>query len=471
MIKSRARALIKPMAHQAVSIKHDATSPVIFDCSDPGTGKTAVRIWTFAERRRKRGGRLLVLAPKSLLDATWASDFAKFAPDMKVAVAYASNRADAFDEKADVYVVNSDGVKWLAAQKKDFWLKMGFTDLVVDESTAFKHHTSQRSKAAAKVAKQFKRRACLTGTPNGNTICDVWHQVYLLDDGHRLGPSFYGFRQTVSVPEQVGRKREAVRWVDRDGSEEAVFGLISDIVVRHKFEDCVDIPANRVYEVPYELPPKARKAYDAMLRDNLLPLIGASAPQLTAVNAAAAGTKLLQIASGAVYDNDHQVQEIDGERYKMILDLADARKHSLVFFFWAHQLARLVAEAEARGMTYCVLDGNTTQAERNAAIMRYQAGHFRVMFAHPRAAAHGLTLTKGTATIWPCPTPDLELFTQGNKRQHRIGQTKKTETIVVFAKDTVEERIYFELLMAKSKRMTTLLDLFSSMTEDFKAAA
>lgn len=458
------------MAHQAVSLMHDATTDEVFDMSDPGTGKTFVRIMSFAARRRKRqAGCMLVLAPKSLLRAAWANDFAKFAPDMKVSVATATNREAAFAADADVYVTNHDAVKWLVKQKPEFWKRFENGDVVADESTAFKHHTSQRSKAALKIfqprRKVFARRAVMTATPSSNGICDVWHQVALLDNGKRLGGSFYGFRNSVCTPIQVGRIAQAVKWVDKEGAEEAVYGLIQDIVIRHRFEECVDIPATHIYTVEYELTPKQRKAYNDMAEASVLVTgkagKGKPAPVMTAVNAAAVQTKLCQIASGAVYDNDGKPHLIDTSRYESILDMCEVRKHPLVFFFWQHQRDALVKEAETRGMTFCVLDGNATDRERTAMITRYQLGEFDVMFAHPKSAAHGLTLTAGTSTIWSGPTPDLEWFKQGNKRQARIGQKRKTEVVVCLAKDTLEERIYNEILMPKEGRMRNLLDLFT----------
>jgi len=473
VIPSRAKA--KAMAHQAASLKHDATTDAVFDMSDPGTGKTFVRIVSFAERRRKKkAGCMLVLAPRSLLRAAWANDFAKFAPDMKVSVATAEKREAAFAVDADVYVTNHDAVKWLIKQKSAFWTRFKDGDVVGDESTAYKHHTSQRSKAALRIfqpakIKVFKRRALLTATPTSNGICDIWHQVALLDGGKRLGTSFYGFRNSVCTPVQVGRMAQAVRWQDKEGAEEAVFGLISDLVVRHKFEDCVDIPATHHYTVEYEMTPKQRKAYNDMMDAQVLVTGKASrgkpAPVMTAVNAAAVQTKLCQIASGAVYDNDGKPHLIDRTRYESILDMCEVRKHPLVFFFWQHQRDALTQEAEARGMTYCVLDGDATDKERNAMVTQYQLGQFDVMFAHPKSAAHGLTLTTGTSTIWTGPTPDLEWFKQGNKRQARIGQKHKTEIVVCLAADTIEERIYHEILMPKEGRMRNLLDLFASMTE------
>ena len=450
---------MKPFKHQTKSLEHAKTTPIVFDCSDPGTGKTYVAIKDFERRRKKRGGCALVLAPRSLLRSTWASDFKKFAPGLKVAVATAADRGEVFKQDADVYVTNTDATTWLAKQPKSFFTR--FDTLIGDELSAYKHPTSQRSKAAAKIAKHFKYRRGMTGTPNGRSITDVWHQVYILDDGKRLGPSFYAFRNTTCVPTQVGRSPNALRWEDKEGAEEAVFALLQDIVIRHKFEDCVDIPPNHRYTVEYELPPKQLKAYRMMEERQVLALKN-SKTIITAINAAVVANKLLQIASGAVYGaTGEDAVLVDDGRYKMILDLVEERQHSLVFFHWKHQRDALVAEAERRGLSHCVLDGDANDNERTAMVAGYQAGQYRVMFAHPRSAAHGLTLTRGTTTIWSSPTYDLELFEQGSKRQHRMGQTQKTETITVIAPDTIDTRVY-EILQGKNARMQNLLDLFAS---------
>ena len=329
----------------------------------------------------------------------------------------------------------------------------------------------------AKIAKFFKYRRAMTGTPNGNSITDVWHQVKILDDGKRLGHSFFAFRNAVCTPFQKGPNANALEWVDKDGAEDAVFGMLSDIVVRHKFEDCVDIPEQHQYTVSYQMPPQQQKAYDEM-RDHAIAEVYGSVDALTiatlkgvkpkalthvtAINAAAVATKLMQIASGAVYQGEGKYHLIDDARYELILDLAEARKHALVFFFWNHQKDLLAKVAEKRGMTFAIIDGTVPEQERSDIVTRYQRGAYDVLFAHPKSAAHGLTLTKGTATIWASPTYDLEIFKQGSRRQYRMGQTMKTENIVVVAEDTIDEKAYNSMLV-KDARMTNLLDLFATL--------
>lgn len=125
-----------------------------------------------------------------------------------------------------------------------------FDTLIADESSAFKHHTAQRSKGLAKIRKFFGYVRLMSGTPNTNGVCDLCGtKCFLLDGGKRLGRSFFGFRSAVCVPEQVGPAASMVKWVDKDNAEAIVSALISDIVIRHRFEDCVNIPANHQYSV------------------------------------------------------------------------------------------------------------------------------------------------------------------------------------------------------------------------------
>jgi SNF2 family DNA or RNA helicase len=450
----------KPMKHQLVSLKHNVKNKLVFDTSDPGTGKTFVRLMAFSQRRAKGGGAALVLAPRSLLRNVWANDCRKFTPHLTTSVADADNRSDAFAADADIYITNIDAVKWLVKQKPAFFKR--FSELVVDESDAYKHHTSQRSKALLKISRHFEWKALMSGTPNTNSITDIWHQMMILDAGQRLGNSFYRFRDTVCQPTQVGRSAQMVKWRDRDGSEEAVFGLLSDIVIRHRFEDCVDIPENHKYSIDYDLTPKQLKSYLELEATAMLSF--GQAGVLSAINAAAVATKLLQVASGAVYSAPDVYHLVDSGRYEMILDLIEQRKHSLCFFLWKHQRDLLVAEAEKRGITYCVFDGQASDQYREEMVKGYQAGVYQVMFAHPASAGHGLTLTRGTATIWASPTYNLGHFVQGSKRIPRMGQTQKTETIVVIARGTLEEKVY-SMMLDKDARMTTLLELFSTLNK------
>src|SRR5574340_656820 len=137
--------LFKPWPHQLETATLCASSSIAFDMSDPGTGKTSAHLMAF-DARRKAGEatRALVVCPKTLMRSAWGNEIEQFFPHLTYAIADAANRLKAFEFKTDIVIVNTDGVKDLAKNPK---LLLGFTDLIVDESTAFKHATSQRSKA------------------------------------------------------------------------------------------------------------------------------------------------------------------------------------------------------------------------------------------------------------------------------------------------------------------------------------
>jgi len=442
--------------HQVQTVELIRREPRVFDMSDPGTGKTLSALTGFVERRKRGGGKALVVAPRSILQSAWGDDTDKFCPGVTYMPARASNRKKALSMDVDIYITNHDAATWLAKnQPPSYWKK--FDTLIIDESTAFKHQSSQRSKAMRKLAKNFEYREVMTGTPNPNGICDLWHQVLLLDDGQRLGKSFWAFRSAVCEPKQIGPMPNHLEWKDKEGIEAVVYDLISDITIRHKFEDCNDIPPNHQYNVAFHMPPKLAAHYKRMMDDAVLQV---STGTLTQVSASAVNNKLLQIASGAVYTGEDQYELLDSSRYELVMDLVEERKECVVPFVWRHQRECLVEEAKRRGMTYAVIDGSIHSDHiRNETVKSFQRGEIKVLFVHPQSAGHGLTLTRGTATIFASPTANAEHYKQVFHRIYRMGQTEKTETINVLAADTLDEHVFHNTLNPKLSSMQLLLDL------------
>lgn len=443
-------------SHQKETKTFGLTHSRVFDTSDAGTGKTRAWLEVLVERKKLLGGKALILAPKTILKSAWADDIRRFTPQLSYVIAYAHNREKAFEEEADVYITNHDAVKWII--KNIHVIKdRGFHTLITDESTAFKHRTSQRSKALAKLISHFAYRTNLTGTPNPNGLLDLWHQVYLLDNGSHLGDSYWRFRNTVCEPKQVGPSPQHVRWDDKEGAVEAVADLLEDISIRHVFEECTDIPENHVYTMPFELSAKHRKAYEILKEHALIELEDGG---VSAFNAGVLANKLLQMASGALYDDKGDVQLFDTARYELVMDLAEQRDQCVVAFNWVHQRDHLVELADKRGIKYAIIDGKASSKQREKAVNLFQAGLIKIIFAHPASAAHGLTLTRGTSTIWTSPVYNAEHYTQFNKRIYRIGQRKKTETILVIAENTIDESVA-ERLMHKVIKMDDLLEMLS----------
>lgn len=452
----QAPSVLPPWPHQVVTTKFLGTQPRAFDNSSPGVGKTRSQIEAY-DQRPKPKKRLLVLCPKTLMVSAWGADIEKFAPRLTVSFAFAGQREEAFDMDTDVVVMNHDGVKWLFEKANQKRL-LEFDHLVIDEYTAFKHSTSQRSKAMAGIRKYFKHRYGMSGTPNPNSVMELWHPALIIDDGARLGTSYFKLRSAVQTPKQIGPNPQHVSWEDKPGATQAINELLADITIRHKFEDVMThVPANHKHVIKFDLSAKARKIYATMESDCIAAWDDKS---VTAIHAAALRTKLLQIASGAVYDGGEESNYalIDDTRYDLIADLIEEREHSVVFFNWRHQRIELERVLNARKLPFALIDGSVTKkGERERIVDEYQAGKYRAILLHPKTGAHGLTLTRGTTTIFSSPIYEADLMEQGLARIYRGSQDKVTDTIFIEANNTVEQTVY-ERLNNKAANMADLLE-------------
>lgn len=449
--------MLPPFKHQGFSTEFILDTQRCFDMSDPGTGKTRSAL----DAMRQIQGKTLVLAPLSILVNSWLYDIQKFTPDETAAVAYAKNRTEAFNSNADIVITNHDAVKWIVKQiKKDSKFLSEYSTLIIDEFTAYKNRTTQRSSAVLKISEHFENIIQLSGTPNSNGVLNTWHPAFLLDGGDRLGKNFFQFRSQVCTPYQTGPRPEMREWVEKDDAVAIVGSLLADITIRYELEDCIDMPPHSMHTIYVELPPNIRKRYEDFKRESIL------LTENGAINAVHAGVrvrKLLQLLTGAIYDGTGTIHGIHKERYELVLDLVEAREHCLVAFNWKHERNELINLAEKRGLTYAVIDGDTPVAKRVSIVDDFQLGRYKVLFAHPQSAGHGLTLTKATSTIWSSPTYNAEYFQQFNKRIYRAGQTERSETIMIAATDTAETDVY-EKLNQKMTRMNDLLGIFSNIT-------
>lgn len=458
-----ARKIAPFWSHQTETVKFSKPRKVVYDTSDPGTGKTRCHAEVWWWRRKKGKGCLLIVAPKTLLKSAWFDDIRTFLPlNLSISIARAENREAAFSHQCDVYITNTDGVKWLAKQKPSFFKRFGKDPtILIDEITAFKHRTSGRSRALAKIKHHFTYRIGLTGTPNSNTVTDVWNQMMVLDNGKLLGTSFTQFRNAVC---DYHNNKYGGKWIDKELAEEAVARKLSKLSIRHDFDECMDIPKNHMYTVHFDMSLALKRAYDEMVEKAIIIL--EEQGSVSAINEGVMRGKLLQIASGAAYGDDDRDRRrdptykiIDRGRYALVADLVEAREHSVVSFNWKHQREELKLEFEKRGITYAVMDGNTPDYEREEIIEAYQDGAYQTLAMHPKTGAHGLTLTRGRATIISSPFDEADYLKQFIHRIYRGGQKHKTETILVQARGClVEERVYGNL-KRKTARMANFLSV------------
>lgn len=328
-----------------------------------------------------------------------------------------AKRIRALNTPADIYIINRENVCWLVDYYRNAW---PFDMVVIDESSSFKSHKAKRFKSLAAVMPKIDRVVELTGTPSPNGLDDLWAQIFLLDAGERLGKRYTQFRERYFDPGRRGADGMVYDYQAKPGSEESILDRIADICISMKAEDYLELPDITYHQIPVVLDPKAEKAYHDLERQMVLELPG-DEEEISVTSAAALSNKLLQLANGALYDDDHGVHEVHTCKIEAFQELIESLqgKPALVFYNFQHDEARILDVLKKSGLR--VRELKTVRDEDD-----WNAGKVDVLLAHPASAAYGLNLQQGgNHVIWFGLTWNYELYTQANKRLHRQGQTEK----------------------------------------------
>jgi len=388
--------------------------------------------------------RVLVIAPKFVALNVWTAEIAKW-PHVRhlttsVITGTPNRRVMALKAKADIYIINRENVEWLV---KHYGSKWPYDMVVIDELSSFKSPSARRFRALRTVRPKIRRIVGLTGTPAPNGVGDLWSQLFLLDQGARLGTTLTGFREAYMAPD----KRDAFRvfnWKPRNGSEKVIYDRISDICVSMKATDYLQLPARMEHEMVIDLDAPVQAQYDAFKREQVMAMAGT---EITALNAAALVTKLLQFSNGAVYDGGRNVHHIHDTKLEALGEIIEqAGAPVLIFYNYIHDRARIMAKFDAR------------ELKTTADIDDWNAGKIPVMVAHPASAGHGLNLQMGgNIIVWFGLTWNLELYQQANARLDRQGQRKPVIIYKLVCKNTIDT-VVLKLLDKKQGGQNALMD-------------
>jgi len=404
--------------------------------------------------------RVLVIAPLRVADETWAAEVEKWDHLKHLRIAKvlgpAAKRIDALRSPADVYIINRENVPWLVGHYGTAW---PFDMVVIDELSSFKAPGALRFKALKQVRPLMRRVVGLTGTPAPNSLVDLWPQVYLLDEGQRLGRFVTRFRQEYFSP---GRTNGQIvfDYKPHADSERRIYEKISDICISMKAEDYLQLPARIDRRVNVVLPDKLKTMYDDFERAQVLELMSGD---IDAVNAAALTGKLLQFANGAVYDNDGAAQELHHEKLTALEEILDTANGApvLVFYAYKHDRARIHRHLKA----YTPHELKTSDD-----IRAWNEGRISLLLAHPASAGHGLNLQAGGhIVVWFGLTWSLELYQQANARLHRQGQTKPVIVHHLIGKGTIDEDV-MAALESKADRQEALMQAVKARIAKYKEA-
>ncbi len=398
--------------HAGMHIRDNKFSGLFLDM---GLGKTVITLteieWLIYQNVEVE--RVLVIGPKQVIRSVWKQEAEKWAhlSHLKVSIVWGTvrERLNALKVKADIYLINRENLVWLVNLFQTGW---PFDMVVVDELSSFKNHASQRFRALRIVRPYIDRLVGLTGTPAPNGLLDLWSQMYLLDEGARLGKNITGYRNRYFVAQSLGDGFIS-KYVLRPEAKENIYSKIGDICISMKAKDYLDLPPLITNDIFVDLDPLVMTKYRKFKDDCILELINT---EITALNAGALTNKLLQFSNGAIYhsDNPKDYSVVHDEKLEVLQDIMDEAQggNVLVFYSFRHDLERIKRKFPS-----------IRQLKTPQDIDDWNAGKIPMMIAHPASAGHGLNLQQGGhIMVWFGLNWSLELYQQAVARIMRQGQ-------------------------------------------------
>ena len=405
----------KPHNYQAYAIQRIVSDDAVGLFLRPGLGKTSITLSAINILRYFKWSirKALVVAPKKVAEGTWSKEASKWdhLKHLRVVTILGTQaqRVKALNTPADVYVINRENIPWIVDYYKQEW---PFDMVVLDESTSFKNSQSKRFKALKLVRRFMKKVVLLTGTPSSRGLEDLWAQIYLLDEGARLGKTITAYRQMYFNCNTHGG--HFTEYTAKDGAEASVLKAISDICISMTADDYLELPSLVEHEVPVVLDAKSAKAYKQFERDLLLEL---DEDVVTASTAGVLTGKLLQFCSGAIYNEDKEALPLHTCKLDAYMELIESLggERCITFYGFQHDRDRILDALSKTKLRVRVYKDTKDEDDWNA-------GQIDVLLVHPASCAYGLNLQAGGRhLIWFTPNWSFELNDQGKCRLYRQG--------------------------------------------------
>lgn len=451
-----------PHNYQTYCINRILTDSSLGLFLDMGLGKTVITLTAVNELmyHRFEVNKVLVIAPKKVAETTWSTEAQKWdhLKHLRISkiIGTTQQRIRALNTPADIYVINRENVPWLVDYDRNAWR---FDMVVVDELSSFKSNKAQRFKSLCYVRPHIKRFVGLTGTPASNGLIDLWAQVYLIDQGVRLGQKITHFRSRYCECETHGG--HFTTYSMKPGAEDAIKNAISDICISMKAADYLTLPDCITVDVPVHLDAKAKKQYAEFEKNMLLQI---DENTLDAGTAAVLSGKLMQFANGAIYSAEKEIVTVHDCKLDVLAEVIEALngQHALLFYNFQHDLTRIKERFAKSGLNIRQLQTDKDQQDWND-------GEIDILLAHPASAGYGLNLQQGGHhIIWFGLNWSLELYEQANKRLHRQGQKDKVIIHRLITQGTRDVDVA-NALKGKADIQNVLLDALKARIREVKA--
>jgi SNF2 family DNA or RNA helicase len=444
----------KPMAHQIETAAFLTLYRRAFVFSEPGTGKTLSALWA-ADYLMKLGKvrRVLILCPLSIMHSAWMGDINNSIIHRSAVIAHhpqASRRIEMIQRDYEIVITNYEGLNLVAEEV----VNDGRFDLViVDEANAYKTITTKRWKSLNSILNPNTYLWMMTGTPASQSPVDAYGLAKLVNP--EGVPKFF-----TAWRDQVMNKLTMFKWAAKADAKDKVHEALQP-AIRYTKAQCLDLPpvVTMVREVP--MTPQQAKYYN-LLKERML--VQAAGETITAVNAAAGVSKLLQISCGAAYTDDKEVVEFDSAPRLAVLEeiLEETDRKVIIFALFRSTIDTISNYLTKKGIVNECIHGDVTPSKRGQTINRFQTeADPRVLVMQPAASAHGITLTAADTVVFYGPLMSVEQYIQCCARADRKGQDSDKVTVIHIQGSPIEKRM-FHVLEGKVSDNTLLTDMFET---------
>jgi len=324
-----------------------------------------------------------------------------------------------------------------------------FQIVILDESQSYKSHASVRFKALQKVRPQMQRVIELSGTPKPKGIEDMWSQIYLLDQGYRLGKNITAFRNYFMHPTMVVNGH-SVGWKPNIGAEDEVHRRIADITMSLE-NSSMYIPPITYNNIDIFMDDDEMKLYKRLKKELVLDI---GDIEVIAANAGVLSVKLSQMASGALYTDDKRTfHVIHTHKLEMCEYIVNNANDNVIIAYHFHSDKYMLLDYFKQVDIPCVVfDGSPEMQDA------WNHKQIPVMLAQPASTGHGLNIQDGGHTlVWYTIPTSLEEYQQCNARLWRQGQNEPVIIHHLLTYGTIDHRL-LRNNQAKDASQRSLLD-------------
>jgi len=344
--------------------------------------------------------------------------------------------------------MNYDGLAWAAPL-----LSKGhnFDIIIYDELTKLKHTSSRRFKLLKPLLRTFKFKWGLTGSPTANGLLDLFGQVYVLDEGARLGRYITHFRAKYFYQEPWDQYRYFITPQKADELTQQ----LQDLAMYMDPKDYLSLPPLLDVIRPVKL--SNVKEYKVLEAEYILKVKDAV---ITAVNAGVLTNKLRQFVGGALYLEDKTVTTVGNDKLNELEELVEELNGEplIVAYEFSHEATRILE----RFPKAKAIRGGMTTKETQAIVSAWNASEVELLLIQPQAGAHGLNLqVGGSAICWFSLTYNLENYMQLIARVYRQGQVNTVRNYLLVAQGTIDEYLV-KVLASKSATQEAVFQALKS---------